>query len=592
MPEAEDNPYIGPRPFERADRPLFFGRDRETQELLSLVVAHRVVLLYASSGAGKTSLVNAGLLPLLEEEEGFQTFAPARVAGAEAPPSGANPFVHNVIANWRRDVGGEDSTPDASLAGFLRTQEHPVDAEGIAAARVVVFDQFEEVFTLYPQHWPLREALFLQIADALADDPLLRVVIAIREDYLAQLDRYAPLLPEGLRTRLRLERLGGDAALTAVTRAVATTRRRYASGVAEQLVGDLLTMRVDTGAGGVVEAIGEYAEPVQLQVACRSLWEALPPDVVEITADHLETFGDVDEVLATFYVEAVVAAAEAGGTRERDLRAELERTFITPGGTRGTVYAAADGTGGIPSASIDELERRHLIRAEFRAGARWLELTHDRLIEPIRASNHAFFAALQRRRWRRLAIVAPLAAGLAGLAVGLTLWLTHPAPSPTVSMTAARLIARFEGMSLKPHTPRWASRGQLFIGADHQLTQAELQSKALAINGKSVPWRSAITREQALALLAQDLVPIQETVNKLVKAKLTGNQLAALISLVYNVGTAPLRGSVGMDIKAGKYDAVPAEMMRWVKVTSGGRVVVLPGLVRRRRAEVALWSKK
>ena len=100
-----------------------------------------------------------------------------------------------------------------------------MDAEGTAAARVVAFDQFEEVFTLYQQHWPLREPFFLQIADALADDPLLRVIIAIREDYLAQLDRYAPLLPEGLRTRLRLARLGADAALTAVRRPVATTGR-------------------------------------------------------------------------------------------------------------------------------------------------------------------------------------------------------------------------------------------------------------------------------------------------------------------------------------------------------------------------------
>src|SRR5438046_5598196 len=80
MLELGQNPYIGPRPFERADLPRFFGRDREMRQLLSLVVAHRVVLLYASSGAGKTSLLNAGLLPLLEEEEGFEAFAPARVA--------------------------------------------------------------------------------------------------------------------------------------------------------------------------------------------------------------------------------------------------------------------------------------------------------------------------------------------------------------------------------------------------------------------------------------------------------------------------------------------------------------------------------
>src|SRR5262249_12573932 len=160
---------------------------------------------------------------------------------------------------------------------------------------------------------------FRELADALADDQLLRVVIAIREEYLAPLDPYTPLLPERLRTRLRLDRLSADAALAAVTQPAAQTRRRYAPRAAAQLVSDLLAMRVDTGNRGVVEVVGEYAEPVQLQVACRSLWEALPSDVVEITADHLETFGDVDEVLASFYVDAVAAAGALGGIDERAL---------------------------------------------------------------------------------------------------------------------------------------------------------------------------------------------------------------------------------------------------------------------------------
>ena len=74
-------PYVGPRPFERKDQALFFGRDREARELLSLVVAHEAVLLYAQSGAGKTSLLNARLIPLLEEK-GFQVLPTARVRGS------------------------------------------------------------------------------------------------------------------------------------------------------------------------------------------------------------------------------------------------------------------------------------------------------------------------------------------------------------------------------------------------------------------------------------------------------------------------------------------------------------------------------
>ena len=59
----KNNPYIGPRPFERSDRDQFFGRTRETRDLLSLIMAERVVLFYAQSGAGKTSLLNTQIVP-------------------------------------------------------------------------------------------------------------------------------------------------------------------------------------------------------------------------------------------------------------------------------------------------------------------------------------------------------------------------------------------------------------------------------------------------------------------------------------------------------------------------------------------------
>src|ERR1044071_4181162 len=75
-----DKPYPGPVPFQRKDQPLFFGREHETDELVSLITAHPIVLLYSQSGAGKTSLLNAGLIPLLERLE-FKVVGPARVRG-------------------------------------------------------------------------------------------------------------------------------------------------------------------------------------------------------------------------------------------------------------------------------------------------------------------------------------------------------------------------------------------------------------------------------------------------------------------------------------------------------------------------------
>lgn len=423
----EKNPYVGPRPFERKDMQVFFGREREIRELLSLVIANRVVLVYAASGAGKTSLLNARLAPLLEQEEQFEVLPPARirdfVVDRDRLSDVRNVFAFGVLLNWTRDQtdgniaagNPERMAAELSLPDFLRMREHPTDLDGLPAPRAAIFDQFEELFTAYPEYWQQREGFVRQIATALEEDQLLRVVIATREDHVAELDEFAPLLPGTLRARFRLEPLGRKAALAAVASPLRDTRRSFSPKAAERLVADLLTLRVDDGRGGTREIEGRFVEPVQLQVVCQSLWSELPPDVTEISEEDLRVFGDVDQVLRQFYDEAVASAAAAARTDETRLRGLIEKTFITSMGTRGTVYRQPGSTGVIPNEAIDELESRRLIRGERRAGARWFELTHDRLIKPILASNkrHGEVQAA-RRRGRRL-----IAATVAGFVIAV-----------------------------------------------------------------------------------------------------------------------------------------------------------------------------
>jgi WD40 repeat protein len=412
--QPEANPYVGPRPFELGETGLFFGREREQRELLSLVVAHRVVLLYAASGAGKTSLLNAALVPALEEE-GFDVLPPARVRALSADeevPTETNVYVFGLLTHISEaegeDVGG------ATIAAFLARREHRVGPDGYPAPRALIVDQLEELLTLHQGRWPEREGFFRQLAEAVEADPLLRIVLAIREDYLAQLDPYARLLPDRLRARIRLERLGAEAALKAATAPAGRAGRSFAPGVAENLVGDLLQARVAGASGETVGVEGEYVEPVHLQVTCHSLWSGLPPDATEITEEHRLVFGDVDQVLSQFYEETIASAASRAGMDTDRLRERFEEAFITPLDTRGTVYWTPSATAGMPADAVDEMDGRHLIRAELRAGARWYELTHDRLIGPVRASNRKRRAERAARRRRRQAQF-----GLATLAVGL-----------------------------------------------------------------------------------------------------------------------------------------------------------------------------
>jgi ABC-type arginine transport system ATPase subunit len=65
---SSKNPYVGPKPFTRDKENLFFGRRADIVNLYAQVASHRTVLFYSQSGAGKSSLLNAGLIPKLEKE--------------------------------------------------------------------------------------------------------------------------------------------------------------------------------------------------------------------------------------------------------------------------------------------------------------------------------------------------------------------------------------------------------------------------------------------------------------------------------------------------------------------------------------------
>jgi ABC-type branched-subunit amino acid transport system substrate-binding protein len=430
MATEELNPYVGPRPFEREDANRFFGRAREVRDVVSLIVAQRVLLLYSASGAGKTSLMKAGVLPVLEEEKGFDVLPVARIRSGD-PPQDRNVFMLGLLSSI-----GEEPPTSSSLAQLLERRPKRADA----SLRALVIDQFEELFTAYPERWQERTGLFEDLRQASDSDPGLRIVLAIREDFLAQLDPFTPLLPGGLRTRFRLERLNRTSALAAVKGPIAVTGRVFAAGAADALVTDLLQFRVETDSGTSTDVEGEFVEPVQLQVTCRNLWNELPPDVKEITTEHLRIFGNVDQVLAEFYDHSVRAAVAASKLPERRLRRLIEDEFITSVGTRGTAYRTGDTTGKIPNAAIDELESKHLVRAEIRAYARWYELTHDRLIKPIRASNDRYFAGLARTRRRRVLWAVGVLPVLAVI-VALTLWPSNGSSVRRAEVSAPALIA-------------------------------------------------------------------------------------------------------------------------------------------------------
>jgi tetratricopeptide (TPR) repeat protein len=429
------NPYPGPRPFQPEEYRIFAGRDNEVCDLASLIISHPVVLLYAQSGAGKTSLLNAGLIPELQEKD-VELLPVNRVTipVAETVPLNhtRNAFMFNVISNLLPSLPDHDSwLQTATLADVLIRIPRSTDQFGEQRHRLIVFDQFEELFSHYPQRWQDRTNFFRQVEEALQKDSFLRVLFILREDYLAAFGEFANILPEGVRTRYRLERLRGLEALLAITRPLEGTPWSYADGVAETLVSDLMAIAVESPSGKAVTVPGEFVEPVQLQVVCYTLFERVRQLERElrgstlITTNDLQAFGNVDDALKGFYERVLTMAATQSGVREEALRTWFDRKLITAAGTRGTVFRGREDTEGIPNAAIDILEKQHLIRPELRAGAHWFELTHDRFIGPIRKSNQEWLSTRSRKKTRYLHWMIVAISLVTVLGTGIIAWQRH-----------------------------------------------------------------------------------------------------------------------------------------------------------------------
>jgi WD40 repeat protein len=449
----KENPYVGPRPYERGDQKNFYGREREARELQALITAEREVLVYAQSGAGKTSLLNARVIPSLEEQ-GFIVLPVTRV-GNELPPSVSPAEVENIfIFSALLSLTGEHSDPRAllnhSLADYLRAllslssptaagqEEEDEDNFAPPHPPVLIFDQFEELFTTHRDRWQDARGFFTQVRQALEEIPGLGVVFSMREDHAAALDPYLSLFPNRLRARFRMQLLGARGALHAISRPAAGAGLPFASGVAERLVDDLRRIKITTtadfmsvdehvavsgdSANGQPEesVLGEVIEPVQLQVVCAQLWNSLPEDKDgQIQWEEVERYGSVDQALIAFYEDSVRRAAMETGVHERQVRRWFGSQMITSVFTRGLVLRGPKESAGLPNEAVDILENTHLIRAEIRAGARWYELSHDRLVDPILTSNRSYERVTETplrgvaRQWKETGNVSLLYRGAA-----------------------------------------------------------------------------------------------------------------------------------------------------------------------------------
>jgi hypothetical protein len=391
-----DNPWPGLLAFREADHEYFQGRKVETEALFRLVMRERLSVLFGLSGLGKSSLLQAGLFPRLRRETVFPVYI--RLDFSTPTLDLVGEVKHDIASEaLATQVEAPAAKLDETLWEYLHRQDNDFwNSRNRLVMPLLVFDQFEEIFTLGgvdSNRAQATETLIEQLADLAEGRPPARlrarldehpdetrqfsfsrhhykILLSIREDFLPDLEALRTRMPALALNRLRLRRMNGEAAMLVVNQAQHLIDR----DVAEQVVRFVAADRRRLPLADL------EVEPALLSVVCRELNNRRRKlGEPKITAGLLA--GSHEQVLTDLYEQSVADLPI-------EVRRFIEDHLLTVSGYRdGVALDNALQEPGVTRQSIERLVERRLVRREDRGGVQRLELTHDLLTGVVRSSR-------------------------------------------------------------------------------------------------------------------------------------------------------------------------------------------------------------
>ncbi|MGO9381148.1 MAG: hypothetical protein ACLP4W_03395 [Mycobacterium sp.] len=400
----DENPWPGLESFEENAHAFFYGRGREAESLLRHVLDAPVTVLYGRSGLGKTSLLRAGLFPLLRDRHFLPVYARFELQPGAAPLT--RQLHQSVRDSIRADVADAMLPLDEeSLWEYLHRADFALwSTHNYPLTPVIVLDQFEELFTLGERVPDLVRGFRNDLGD-LAENRIpadlaaridndgavaerfnlrsrnYRLLISLREDFLPELEGWRQLIPALGRSRVRLRRLRADDALDAVQKPAAHLMTdELARRVVGIIAGEDLHPGRDTASTDAVHPGDELGsaevEPALLSLFCRELNEErkrrgqLQFDerlVEEAERDILSNYysscvDDLPPRVARFIESELISEK---GFRDSFIREDAVPTHLTKD-------------------ELAQLISSRLLRLDDRDGAQRIELTHDVLTRVVR----------------------------------------------------------------------------------------------------------------------------------------------------------------------------------------------------------------
>jgi len=443
-------PYKGPTPLGPDD--AIYGRRDDIDALVDILLSDRIVLLCSASGAGKTSLLEAGLNRAAKVADGsdgkaqdgllqslgcmarmrlrgFQVLPKIRVdtpLPKKVPGAGsANRFAFSML-NALEQACTDDAIPPEDVAALDINFyfEERAFLKNTSAPKLMVFDQFEELIHKEPSDIAPKKQFLRQLGRVL-ENPLYWAIFAMRSEYVTDFDEYLDLIPTGLSSRFTLQLLSEKGAYDAITKPLLESEGSAQISIEEnaalKLVSDLAGEKGTETASTQKLSAEPKIEPLHLQVVCDSLWSQAVRSGQNITVDTIKKSGGVDEALAGYFNEQLRKSCEQIASKrtgdplskkyiQASIRNWIESTLISSHKTRNSIYEDDERLLKLDAIlSIHEilpiLCDTYLIRRDVRNQRNLYEIAHDRLVELILNDNTNWFeknlTPLQQRakRW-------------------------------------------------------------------------------------------------------------------------------------------------------------------------------------------------
>jgi WD40 repeat protein len=532
---TKEGPYVGLRTYEEKDAGRYFGREEIVAELARMVRRSSLTVLFGVSGTGKSSMLRAGLFPIVRNELHLPIlirldFTEKVVKGEMHPPMDLRAQVRARIVEELDEWNVDAKRPEAGQSLRDYFAQHPWwNPRNKPLTPFLVFDQFEEIFTIGRDYAEQVASLMDELAelverpavqaesqvDVIAPRP--RLMFTLREDFLAHLEDYRVRMPSLAANRYRLTRMNGTQALHAVL--------DPARDIVDELTAKKIVRFVAGGAASTdaVDASEDEeekrhpldtleVEPAILSLVCEQLdIRRRKANEPAITVSLLKAQGE--QIVEGFYDAAFADLP-------KKVRVLVEDRLVTNEGFRTTMAKdAAYDNPGVTEDSIEALLRKKILREEVRFGSLHIELIHDRLATIARDSRahrreeereklarEREKAREQERaaRWRkRLWIIG--GALLALIAAGV---ITFVVIARAKKNQEAKDRARGISMQLAAFLLRASSDALARNDMVSVITQLGDAEDALKGTGQKAPPEASVLRTRALLALARSTKPV------------------------------------------------------------------------------------